>query len=274
MSRKKIFSLERININSREDLVLAITFDYLIIPDLIPGYEYYKGIITNIPVLVLRLLSRYFRDSSQFLCQRLQIWENPCKPYYFKFDWCGFTKSRKYLFSYDCNDWLTHSIKLDPHYRCIIKNRIGRYVLNSIYKHKCNLTKEFLKKYHLDYEIINSSFKIGILKQPYHCWEIMSDQNVKFTKNRIRGNIQVLGFQTIRRKLVKNTRETVKDKIFLLQELLSSRRICEFPLCTKFCFKPRRTCLKHRYLEYLNKQKVIRPSTEQLLGLEKSITVI
>ena len=65
-----------------------------------------------------------------------------------------------------------------------------------------------------------------------------------------------------------------ENKMYLLKQLINSRRICEYPLCNRLCFYPQCTCVDHRYLGIIIKNKIVRPSTKELLDLEKSISRI
>ena len=53
-----IFSLDYIDLRSPEDICLAISFDYLIIPSLIIGYDYYGCLIQNRDRKKLHCLTR------------------------------------------------------------------------------------------------------------------------------------------------------------------------------------------------------------------------
>ena len=264
-----IFSLDYIDLRSPEDICLAISFDYLIIPSLIIGYDYYGCLIQNRDRKKLHCLTRKSNNLTKKIAMWIQIRDNPKNNYIYSLSWCHFIRSSKYYLDEDGSDWLKYGYRLNNNAYYIITGRIKRYYLNSLFLKKRDKLDNLLLTFKVDKTLVKSSFKLGLIYENRVSYFGIRPRYIEKKSSscaRKRANFKSLNYRKVELKLINRVSEVCEYKYSLLYELRTSRLICEYPGCTNQCFSPKISCLTHRYLESF-RDRIIRLSTKQLLDL-------
>lgn len=274
-----IFGFNKLELFCREDLCLAISFDYLIIPLLTPGYEYYPELLTNLERIKLHMLSRRSHYLTTKISLHIQIRDNPINRYFNSFysmSKCWFVRCPRLQMTGDIIEWRDCRDRLDnggpKFYRFLVRH----HYFDSLARYRKQQFKQLLDQYHLDLELTLGSCSIGYLLSerntiiPNYSVNPKPKRNKKISKTR-----QI--FNSSRQKGNQLKSVDIKKKYVMLRQLICSRLVCRYPGCRRLCFltrTPHFSCVEHRYLETLVKDRVIWPSTKQLLELEESITIV
>jgi hypothetical protein len=243
-----IFSLDYIDIGILEDICLAISFDYLIIPSLTIGYDYYSGLIQNRDRQKLHCLSRKSNNLTKKIAIWIQFRDNPKNNYIYSLSWCHFIRSSKYYLDEDGSNWLKYSYRLDKHAYYKITGMIKRHYLNSLFLKKRDKLDNLLLKFKVDKSLVKSSFKLGLIYEnrgSYRRWTNIEKKSPNWARKR--ANFKSLNYRKLELKLINRVTKVCEYKYSLLHELRTSRLICEYPGCTKQWFYPKISCFVQRY---------------------------
>ena len=267
-----------IEYDNKHHVIVSIVFDYLIIPKLTLDYDYCRDLLHHEERKRLLFISRCTYELSQDLSRRIQVLEAPQNKYltmnFFTLNWCWFARQPKYFFTADAGDWSSHRWRLDKSNLFVHRVKISKYYKESNRLFIQAKAKEFMEKRKQCFHLIESSFKMGKLKD-YYDFECQLYTKRTHSIRRTMSismddhctNESFLRAYSIRRIIV-------EQKFHVLCELLSRRRICNYPLCTTLCFAPRTTCVYHEYYDCLVEGRIIKPSTWTLIKLEKSMCTV